>query len=215
MGIASSPVRATHQNRSGETLERILDAAEEILLEKSFDEASLQEIATRAGVTIGAIYGRFRDKSAMLNELERRLYVACEEFTEWDISPDHWQGRAFEEALGERLRVLANHYKRHRGVARALVLRSRTDPKLKRRLDKVNARTMPLIAENFARWGQFTHPEPERALRFANLAIRSVCREAILFGEGWPDGKAVSEAVLIDELTRMFMMYLGVTDRRR
>jgi AcrR family transcriptional regulator len=215
MGTTSAAMRAPKQARSAETLERILDAAEEILIEKSFDDASLHEIASRAGVTIGAIYARFRDKDALLGELERRMHIDFDAFTDDDTAPEHWAGKTFQEALRERHRALVGVYKRHRGVGRALVLRSRVDPALKRRLDRLNARNLPRAAKNFAQWGRITHPEPEKALRFANLAVRSLCREVILFGEGWPDGKGVPESVLVDELTRLFVMYVGVLDRPR
>ena len=46
--------RPPQQTRSQETLDRILDAAERVLEEKSFTEATLAEIMERAGVTVGA-----------------------------------------------------------------------------------------------------------------------------------------------------------------
>lgn len=215
MSIATVSVRAPKQARSAETLEHVLSAAQKILVEKSFDDTTLNEIASRAGVTIGAIYARFHHKDALLGELERRMHVDFDLFADQEVSPEHWEGRTFAEALRGRNQALVAVYKRHRGVARALVLRSRVDPALKRRLDRLNARNLPRAAKNFARWGRITHPHPDTALRFANLAVRSLCREVLLFGEGWPDGKAIPDAVLIDEMTRLFISYVGVLDRLR
>ena len=61
--------RPPQQSRSRETLDRILDAAEQVLAEKAFGEATLAEIMDRAGVTVGAFYRRFPDKNALLRHL--------------------------------------------------------------------------------------------------------------------------------------------------
>ena len=68
--------RPPQQTRSRETLDRILDAAERVLDEKSFTEATLAEIMERAGVTVGAFYRRFPDKDALLHLLDEQ-YVAA------------------------------------------------------------------------------------------------------------------------------------------
>ena len=46
--------RAPRQARSEATYRRLLDAAERLLSEESFDRVTVAEIAARAGVTIGA-----------------------------------------------------------------------------------------------------------------------------------------------------------------
>ena len=66
--------RPPQQTRSQETLDRILNAAERVLEEKSFTEATLAEIMERAGVTVGAFYRRFPDKDALLHLLDERFF---------------------------------------------------------------------------------------------------------------------------------------------
>ena len=60
-----SPVTRPQQKRSQRTQARLLDAAEAALREKDFDKISIQEIATRAGVSVGAFYARFSDKETL------------------------------------------------------------------------------------------------------------------------------------------------------
>ena len=55
----STRFRPPRQHRSQETLDRILDAAEQVLDTKSFSEATLAEIMERAGVTVGGTAGMF------------------------------------------------------------------------------------------------------------------------------------------------------------
>ena len=48
--------------------QRLVSAAAEVFAEEGFDRARVQDIARRAGLSTGAIYGNFRDKSQLLAE---------------------------------------------------------------------------------------------------------------------------------------------------
>jgi AcrR family transcriptional regulator len=54
------------------TRETLLDAAEIVFAEKGFYRATLDDIATRAGFTKGAVYSNFRNKEDLLLELLNR-----------------------------------------------------------------------------------------------------------------------------------------------
>src|SRR5688572_13508544 len=49
-----------------ETRTRLIDAAATVFAEKGYDRAGVQEISRRAGLTTGAIYGRFAGKAELL-----------------------------------------------------------------------------------------------------------------------------------------------------
>src|SRR5579859_4113339 len=51
-----------HQARTEETQAKILDAAEGVFSEKGFEKTQLEEIASRAGFTRGAIYAHYATK---------------------------------------------------------------------------------------------------------------------------------------------------------
>src|SRR6202000_957486 len=53
------------QERSRVTRERLLAAAEKVFAEKGYDGAKLADIAAEAGVSVGAVYFRFKDKDAL------------------------------------------------------------------------------------------------------------------------------------------------------
>jgi AcrR family transcriptional regulator len=48
--------------------QRLVAAAIEVFAEEGYDGARVQDIARRAGLSVGAIYGNFRDKSDLLAE---------------------------------------------------------------------------------------------------------------------------------------------------
>ncbi len=68
-----SAVRPPKQRRSRESYERVLDAAHALLEENGFEGFTVQEVAVRSGVSIGAIYERFGNKETLLRAVHARL----------------------------------------------------------------------------------------------------------------------------------------------
>jgi AcrR family transcriptional regulator len=52
-------------SKRARTKAKLMDAAAAVIAEKGFDRASLADIAVRAGMTRGAIYGNFRNKEEL------------------------------------------------------------------------------------------------------------------------------------------------------
>ena len=66
-------MRPVRQARSQATLERLLESTESLLANKGFEGVTVAEIAMRAGLSVGAVYSRFRDKDALLQCLLDRF----------------------------------------------------------------------------------------------------------------------------------------------
>jgi AcrR family transcriptional regulator len=63
-----------HQARTEETQTKILDAAQAIFSEQGFEKTQLEEVASRAGYTRGAIYAHYSSKEDLfLALMERRV----------------------------------------------------------------------------------------------------------------------------------------------
>ena len=71
-------VRKTKEEAQ-ETRNAILDAAERVFLERGVSHTSLAEIAAAAGVTRGAIYWHFANKSDVFDALFERVFAPLEE----------------------------------------------------------------------------------------------------------------------------------------
>ncbi len=67
---AGRPLPRATRSDAVRNYQRILDAAREVLGESGAD-ASMEEIAARAGVGVGTVYRRFASKDAMIDELMR------------------------------------------------------------------------------------------------------------------------------------------------
>ena len=99
------------------TQARLLDAALELTREKGFEGATLQEIAARAGVTTGAIYGNFGSREGLFTALAERQWTA--------VRPKVRAGASFAEtmdALAEA--VIEALAERRPGAANALKFRA-------------------------------------------------------------------------------------------
>jgi len=64
------------------TRETILDAAEQVFLERGVAHSSLERIAQRAGVTRGAIYWHFKDKSDLFSAMLERVRLPMADLAE-------------------------------------------------------------------------------------------------------------------------------------
>ena len=82
---------------SDEIRERLVAAAAEVFSEKGYDGARVQEIASRAGLTIGAIYGRFTGKAELL-----RAAIEAHSSSEFDelFASSEFDGRVTDILLG-------------------------------------------------------------------------------------------------------------------
>jgi AcrR family transcriptional regulator len=79
-----TPVRGVRfaQDRSRETLRRILGAAEEVFAEKGYDRATIADIISRAGIGHGTFWLYFRNKDDLLSFMLQDMIKEFEAF-EW------------------------------------------------------------------------------------------------------------------------------------
>jgi AcrR family transcriptional regulator len=99
---------------------RILDAAREVLGESGAD-ASMEEIAARAGVGVGTVYRRFASKDALIDEL---LRLAMEEVL---TAADRALARTDGHGLREFLRAIGQSLADHARYANLFLARRASD----------------------------------------------------------------------------------------
>jgi AcrR family transcriptional regulator len=202
--------RPPQQVRSRETLDRILDAAEQVLESKAFGEATLAEIMERAGVTVGAFYRRFPDKDALLHHLDERFFAELHRRADEVLDPDRWPAAPAREIIHEFVAQAVDVYSTRRGLLRSLFLRARTDVVLQQSAMRVNevfiAKLRLLL---LPRRAEMTHPDPERAVELGFMMMVGALRELVVFGEIWPAPPSDMSALTI-EMVRMYCGYLGI-----
>jgi AcrR family transcriptional regulator len=201
--------RPPQQVRSRETLDRILDAAEQVLADKAFGEATLAEIMERAGVTVGAFYRRFPDKDALLHHLDERFFAELHRRADDTLDPARWSDASSREIIREFVAQAVEVYSSRRGLLRSLFLRARTDAVLQRSAMRVNEVFIARLRGLLVPRGGIAHQDPERAVELGLMMLVGALRELVVFGEIWPAPPS-DKAGLTVELTRMYCGYLGV-----
>lgn len=161
----------------------LLEAAREIVREKGYARTTLDEVARRAGMTTGAIYGNFKNRD--------ELFVALGE-TYWApvvprLKPGatfadamHAMARATLDAIPERTTAAVG---RLTGMAYAL-----TTPNLRARVHDVTADSYDLGAEWLRSFGEDELPMPaEQLVRVIHALIEGLVMQRILTPQLCPD----------------------------
>lgn len=205
-------IKPPKQQRSRDTLARLVNATERLLGERSFEDISVAEIVALAHSSVGAFYARFEDKDALLTyldtyhaeELIARVGEYCEE--------DRWTTAPVDELVTEIVRFLVQFFRDRRGLLRALSIRARlhADPQFAEPTRQVNSRIPELIRLVLSRRSEIAHPSPEQAVYLGFVMILSTLRERVLFPEVYPTQLPISDALLADELKEAYLAYLGV-----
>jgi len=73
-------------NQQNQKKQRILDAAISVFIENGFEETSLREIASAAGLTTGAIYHHFKNKDELFYHAVKEAMYFAQKLSEKDES---------------------------------------------------------------------------------------------------------------------------------
>jgi AcrR family transcriptional regulator len=199
------------QLRSQATLDRILDASESVLEDKSFSDATLAEIMERAGVTVGAFYRRFPHKDALLHVMDERLFRELRQRGEEVLDPSRASDASVEEIIHEFIRESVAIYRARRGLLRSLVFRARVDPVLQESARQVNEHLVKCLGALLrARSIEINHPSPDRAIEMGYMVLVGALREATLFSDVWPEPHPLNHDDLALELARVLTSYLAL-----
>jgi AcrR family transcriptional regulator len=200
-------VRPAHQARTRAALNRLLDAAEELLAVKGFDEMGIVEIARRAGTSVGGFYRRFRDKDGLLHALHERFCEDAVATTDEALDPTKWSGASLSEILTQVTAFLIEIHRDREGLFRAFLLRGVIDATVRERTEKVfqhmAARLRDLLEQRRA---EISHPDLDTA---ADIALRAVLGSLDMMIQLRPNALRIDEQRLTAELSRVFTSYLG------
>jgi AcrR family transcriptional regulator len=164
-----------HQERSQRTLERLLDAAEAEIRDKGYTDASVAEIARRAGCSVGTVYRRFRDKAALFQALDERWGEAFRATMEDAVATERWEGALILEILTGYIEFSLGQGREHADLHRAAINMATRDDRFAERQRKLSAelhtRLRALLLE---RRDEIGHADPPRAIEFVLEQLRGM-----------------------------------------
>ena len=202
-------VRPPQQARSRATLDRLLDAAEKMLAEKSWEESSVTEIARRAGSSVGAFYSRFPDKDGLLHALHERFVAEAFATCDAVLHPARWEGATIGEIMKATVSFCVQIYRERAGLIRAFMIRASSDPMFRERTLRLRRHlTDRLRALILARRKELLHPAPAIAAEFTTRLVHSMLQAQVFMGED--SGSRLSEEQMTTELIYAALAYMGV-----
>ncbi|MFI7586899.1 TetR/AcrR family transcriptional regulator [Spongisporangium articulatum] len=215
-------MRTPRQERSRASTERVLAAVLDLAAEGSLDAVTVGAVASRAGVSVGAIYGRFGDKTALVLAAQERFLatvsLAVGSRVVQALAPEagaegaEGRGDAARRVVRVVITAAVDAFAQHEALIRAFSAGARTHPELEKRAE---AAASQVFAEVLTATGPFhdriEHPDPATALDvlyrmlFATLERRV---ESATFISGLP----IEWSRLADELVDLAIAYLRVRE---
>ena len=205
---------APKQQRSRETLQRLLVATIRTLNEHGLASATIPRIARAAGVAPASIYRRFSDRDALYRAaFTHVLEQSIVNKREW-LGIEAFSDRSLEGVIVGILGFILRQYTDYPGLMRAFsrFVETDSDESFKRRaleLVSTNLRfAIDLIERQFR--GKINHRRPRRAITLALLtAVSAIETHAAKQASGWHAMlPSLSDGELKRELTRLVLAYL-------
>ena len=192
------PVRKPAQ----ETLEKLLVAAEEQLREQELDAFTVQNVLQRAGLSVGAFYSRFPDKTAILHEVQERVHTRIDGLIQADLAAKQGSCRSLEEAVDESFGILIRHVFSERELFRAFMMLSVFDQHMRQKGEQMNWDRQRAVAKFLEpHFDEIGHDDPHHAIDSAYAIYSSSIRGRLVLHYGLPKSKT-QFGVTDDELCR-------------
>jgi AcrR family transcriptional regulator len=203
-------IRPPRQARTQESLERILDVAELLLRDKSFDDIHVRDLALRADTSVAAFYRRFKDKDGLLHALHERR---CEEaFATADdaLAPTRWEGASIADILFSIFPFLIEVMRPNESLYRAIYQRAMSDELMRERAIKLDRYVMSgLFDLLISRRDEIHHPNPEAAVSFALTQAMALLIQQYTVGIRDMGTVPMSDDMIARELATSCLAYLG------
>ena len=203
---------APKQQRSRDTLARLLKATIETLEAHGLEGATIPRIAAAAGIAPASVYRRFRDRDALLRAAFSEVLETSAQATRSAMHLDAFEDRTLAGVLRTLVAAQIRQYRAAPGLMRAFIRFCEHDGDAAFRAAAISS-----IAGNFEAIvdllltfrDEIQHPDPKRALTFAMSSVATVIEEiAVEEVSLWHHVLPLSDSELQDELTRMALAYL-------
>ena len=205
------------QERGRLTLERLLDAAEQMLDFVGLEGATVPAIAAGAGVSVGNVYKRFPDKDSLLRAVYERFFTEALAANQFALDPEKWTGTPTIELVTTVVAEMVELYRSRKSLISALLLYAQTHPdsEFRERAEKLRLESLQLFETLLrGRRADIAHPHPERASRFVVVLIGHALQSSVVSEAGTRDLLS-SGSETAGELARIVVGYLRVKGSER
>lgn len=202
------------QERSRESLRRLLKAAAEVLGQHGLAGATIPRIAAHAALTPGAVYRRFRNKDVLLETMILKIMEDQDRYMRQAITTTMAAEIPAAVLAGQVISRLLISYRQNAGLLRAMrqFAQEREGTAFGKKVTRLEVRTFEYVVDLLvASKGKISHTEPRVAVGLGVAMIVGALWELVVYP---PNTKALKGLVprgdkeLQQELTRSLLSYL-------
>jgi AcrR family transcriptional regulator len=207
-------VKTPCQQRSRDSLERILKTAEALIRTKGFEALTVAEVVRRSETSIGTFYARFIDKTALLHAVQERVHGREEAQIRERVGKVSWDALSLEETVRGLVDIKRAVTKGNERLLEAFVVHGATDPVVRQRGYRYKASVENLEVEVLMRHAaQIGHQDPESAARVASRLWQAAQEEQVQRSQsGVTSPGAVPQDLLMQKLAEVVIAYLRSPD---
>ena len=209
---------APRQARSRESERKLLDAALHLLMAQGLEGTTIPRIAAQAGLTPGAVYRRFPDKTALLEAVVLATVEETQKGLMRTLNPALAEKEPLPALLGALISSMIKSYRTHAGVIRCMrqLANASEHQGFRKKVVRIETRSFEHLIEVLLTYRkEIRHPDPALAISLALTALNCTLLELFLVDTqlgSWPPFLPQDDAALKQELTRMFLRQLGYKD---
>lgn len=200
--MSSEPTfSAPKQQRSRESLDRVLEAATELLQDVGYEEMRIAEVAERASIGTASIYARVGSKYGLLLAVQARMVERLDRRAEQLLEPLLSFAGPFEQLVHAAITAVAELFRSEEALLRVFMARADTDATVTASGSGSTMRLNDLFAQVLlSRCGEITHPEPETAVDVCFRMAYDTLARRVMRGADWESRRELAWGELVDEL---------------
>lgn len=212
----AKPGLEPQQERSRESLRKLLKAATEVLGQHGVEGTTIPRIAEHAGLTPGAVYRRFRDKDALLEAAILGILERQDERLKAGLTPEKAAKIPLDVFAEQIIGSMVVTYRANASMLRALrhFTQGRGETEFVKKASRLEARAFERVVDLvLAGRRNIRHPHPRMAVSLGLMMVVSTLYELVVlptYVKEWKNLMPKDDTALKRELTRAFLSYLGV-----
>jgi AcrR family transcriptional regulator len=203
-------VKAPCQQRSRDSLERILKAAESVISSKGYEGLTIAEVVRRSHTSVGTVYQRFPDKVALLHAVYQRVKLCEMEAFKEKASEVDWDAMSLAETVHELSMIKRQLAEGRERLYEAFVVCGATDAVLRAEAYRYKGMSEDIETEIMLRHAdEIGHEDVEEAVRTSIRLTQAAAEEHVQrFRSGVPGPGGVPQDILRQKLAQVIVAYL-------
>jgi len=209
---ATESARAPRQERSQQTLERIIEATRRLFDGRDFESLGVQEICEAANVSRSSFYARFPNKTALLTELyDRHRKMRIEMLAKQNASID-WDAMSIDAVVSTCIALYVEDRRSLDPFLRSMVVIETNYPQISAQRAELDSFTMSMIRDHLMQRLGSEDPALGRRLEFGIRSVAAIIQEAIQPPHRFAEQMGFSDFEFVRELTTLFCSYTRIDE---